>query len=67
MDDELITVKDLARLMVVSEDRIYTLAREGIIPSVRLGRSLRFSRMAINQFIANGGKALPGGCKRKAI
>ncbi len=58
--DRLLKVRDVAEIFNVSDDRIYTLSREQILPSVRVGRSLRFSRNAIEEFIANGGKALPG-------
>ena len=56
--DKLLKVKEVAGLFNISEDRVYTLAREQILPSVRLGRSLRFSEKAISQFIAEGGKSL---------
>ncbi len=62
--DRLLKVSELSEIFKVSEDRIYSLAREQIIPSVRVGRSLRFSYNAIDKFIANGGKGLPGGWKQ---
>ena len=62
---KLLKCKDLAEQWSLSEDRIYTLAREGIIPSIRIGRTLRFSPTAIEEFISNGGKALPGVWKRE--
>jgi excisionase family DNA binding protein len=58
--DQLLKVSDVAGILNVSDDRVYTLAREQIIPTVRVGRSLRFSYKALNEFIARGGKALPG-------
>lgn len=61
----LLKVFEVADMLQLSEDRVYTLAREQIIPSVRLGRTLRFSATAIEDFIANGGKALPGIYKRE--
>ena len=46
-------------------DRVYRLAREGIIPCVRLGRQLRFSPKKVEEFIENGGQALPGGWRKE--
>lgn len=39
------------------EWRLYELARRGLIPHVRLGRSVRFSRSAVAEWIARGGTA----------
>ncbi len=63
--EKLLKVSELSEIFNVSDDRIYTLAREQVIPSVRVGRTLRFSRKAIEEFIANGGKALPENCKKE--
>jgi len=63
--DRLLKVKEVAELFNISADRVYTLAREGIIPSVRLGRQLRFSTTALDKFIAEGGKSLPDRWKRE--
>ena len=40
--EALITADDLAGLLEVSRARIYELAREGLLPAVRLGRTIRF-------------------------
>ena len=39
--------------------RVYELARKGLIPSVRVGRSVRFDMGAIERFIAGGGTGSP--------
>jgi excisionase family DNA binding protein len=57
--EKLLKVKDLAEIFNLSEDRIYSLSREGLIKSVRLGRTLRFDPSAISEFISSGGKELP--------
>lgn len=54
--DKLVRVRDIAEMFDISEDRVYSLARKKLIPSVRVGRSLRFSLKAIRQFIDNGGQ-----------
>ena len=52
----LLTVDDLAELLEsISTDRIYELAREGQIPHVRVGRSVRFSAEAVAAWLASGG------------
>jgi len=56
--DKLLSVRDLSEWWSLSEDRIYTLSREGTIPHVRLGRTLRFSEARMLEFIASGGKGL---------
>jgi excisionase family DNA binding protein len=56
----------VAEALGVSRKRCYELARTGIIPSVRLGRQIRFVPAAVNTFISNGGAKLPGGWKREA-
>ena len=54
-------LRDIAWLMVqlgVSKQVAYRLLREGIVPSVRLGRSVRVSEDAFHQFIQEGGRGL---------
>lgn len=41
--------------------RIYQLAREGHLPVVRLGRSMRFDPRAVSAWLAAGGTASDGG------
>ena len=66
MASKLLVVKDVAEILGVKEERVYALAREGIIPTVRLGRQYRWSAEKIQEFIDNGGKSFPGGWKREA-
>ncbi len=51
----------------LSEQRIYTLVREGIFPPgvvVRLGRQVRINEDRLTTFLTDGGAALPGGWRR---
>lgn len=64
--DELVTANELAGLLGVSPARIYELAREGVLPVVRLGRTIRFSRRAVEMFIQGGGKSWPNGWRKSA-
>ena len=65
MAEKLMNSNEVAEILFISNERVYALAREGILPCVRLGRQLRFSPGKISQFIENGGKALPGGWRRE--
>lgn len=65
MVEKLLKVPEVARWLDLPVDRVYSMAREGILPTIRLGRQLRFDRKAIDEFIRNGGKALPAGWKWK--
>jgi excisionase family DNA binding protein len=49
----------------VSGQRLYKLAREGVIPSVRMGRLIYFSPDALDKFIEQGGSGY-GGASRRA-
>lgn len=56
----------MARILDVSESRVYELIRQDILPSVRLGRQIRVDKEALDEFIKAGGQALPGGWRREA-
>jgi putative molybdopterin biosynthesis protein len=58
------TIPAAARRLGVSIGRCYELAREGLIPTVRLGRQLRVDPQALDEWIRRGGKALPGGWRK---
>jgi len=62
----LLRVPEVARILDTSEQRVYEMARAGILPTVRLGRQIRIDKEALEQFIQDGGQALPGGWKREA-
>lgn len=62
---KLIDARQVAEQFGMPVRRVYALAREGLIPSVRLGRQVRFPVTALEEFVRNGGKALPGGWRRE--
>lgn len=66
MSGKLLRVDEVAEMLVLSQGRVYSLTREGILPSVRLGRQLRWDLRALERFIASGGKGFEGGWKREA-
>lgn len=55
--DRLLTAEDLAERWQVPKAHVYRLARDGRLPTVRLGRYRRFRLEAIAEFEAAGGSA----------
>lgn len=49
--EELLTVREAARLLTISAKKLYRMAASGRIPHVRLGRSVRFSREDLEHWI----------------
>ena len=66
MSDDLITLRKTARILGVRESRAAELARQGILPVVRLGRQVRVDPHRLATFIQAGGQPLSGGWRRKA-
>lgn len=60
------TVEYAAKRLNISTQRAYQLARESVIPVVRLGRQIKIDPEELEKFIKDGGKSLPGGWKRDA-
>lgn len=52
---DLISATEVGRMLDMSADRVYALAREDRIPHVRIGRSVKFSRQAVAAWIEDGG------------
>ena len=62
------TVKDGAELLGMRGDSFRKLDRDGVLPPgvvVRVGRRLRVDLDALERFIDDGGRALPGGWRRE--
>lgn len=51
----------VAELLDLPRKRVYLLARDGIIPHIRVGRQVRFSAQELEAWIAAGGAGYPGG------
>jgi excisionase family DNA binding protein len=62
---ELLTLDQTAKVLRVKYARAAELAREGVLPVVRLGRQIRVDPDQLSDFVSKGGKALPGGWKRQ--
>lgn len=61
---ELVGVEDVGKRLGLSRQRVYSLAREGLLPCIRLGRSVRFDPMVVEAFLRNGGRGWEEGWKR---
>lgn len=55
----MLRVTDVAELLDLPERRVYILAREGVLPHVRLGRSIRFNEAALLAWLEAGGSTYP--------
>lgn len=56
---------EVADWLGVPQQRVYELARSGLIPSIKLGRSYRFSQPALESFMTKGGQGLSDGWRHK--
>jgi len=65
MGDKLLRMDEVARLLDVSEARAYELARQEILPVVRLGRQVRVDSGRLQDWINSGGQSLPGVWRRE--
>jgi len=50
-EEPFITVKEVAKLLVVSEHWVYQAVREGLIPAYRFGGVLRFKRSEMVKWV----------------
>lgn len=60
----LLRASDVASRLGASEQRVHELARLGLLPCVRMGRSVRFDPAVVELWIQTGGKAFEGGWRR---
>jgi excisionase family DNA binding protein len=54
-EELLLTIPEVAKRLKVSDYRAYELARQGILKSVRLGKSVRVKASAINEYLSMHG------------
>lgn len=59
LGDRLLIATEVAEFLSVPRGRVYELERLGILRSIRLGRSVRFSPIDIDQFLKAGGSLGP--------
>jgi excisionase family DNA binding protein len=54
-EDELLTVPEVAKRLKLSTYRIYDLCRQGVLKSVRLGKSVRVKSAAMTEYLTKQG------------
>ena len=57
LNDQVLTIREVAQYLRLSEAKIYELARNGTIPAVRSGKSWRFQKELLMEWVRNGGEA----------
>ncbi len=54
--EKLLTATDVSEVLQIDLQRVYSLTRRKLLPTVKLGeRQYRYSKQAIERFIENGG------------
>ncbi len=61
----MLRIQDVAERLSVSVPRTYELVRLGLIPATRVGRQIRVDPQALERWIEQGGRRLPGGWRRE--
>jgi excisionase family DNA binding protein len=52
-----LTAKEVSMLLQIPLARVYELARMNLIPTVRIGRQVRFNEEALREWASRGGSA----------
>lgn len=61
----LLNMQEVAERLGVSLQRAYEMGRSGLLPVVRLGRQMRVEEGRLVAWVEGGGRALPGGWRRR--
>ena len=56
-DGEVMTISDVAQYLRISEAKVYELARNGTIPALRIGKSWRFQKDLLKQWVRKSAEA----------
>ncbi|MDQ3743600.1 MAG: helix-turn-helix domain-containing protein [Acidobacteriota bacterium] len=62
----LLTAKEVALIIQTPVARVYELARLNLLPSVRMGRQVRFNEEALRRWVSGGGTAAGKGLEQEA-
>lgn len=60
----LLTIEEAAKELGIARDRLYFLTRHGLLPCIHFGRAIRIDRLALDEWLRQGGQAWPGGWRR---
>ena len=61
MDHEMLRVDEVAALLKLGRTKVYQLVADGELPAVRIGKVLRISAEALQQWLSRQAVANPGG------
>ena len=61
MEEQLLRIPMVARVLDIPESTVYDLVRRKLLPAVKVGRHIRFSEARVREFIAQGGTARADG------
>lgn len=62
---EFLTPAEVAVTLKIGKASVYIMVTAGILPAVRLGRTVRIPRAEFEAFIASGGKSFNGGWRKE--
>lgn len=51
MQDEILTLPEVAQLLKVAEKTVYSMAQKGLLPAFKVGGQWRFKRVDLDQWI----------------
>jgi excisionase family DNA binding protein len=57
IDGDVMTIKEVAQYLRLSEAKIYELARNGTIPALRIGKSWRFQKESLLVWLRKSAQA----------
>jgi excisionase family DNA binding protein len=52
---ELLKISEVAKILKLSENRVYVLTKQGVIPSVKVSGSVRVLQNDLEEYIKGGG------------
>lgn len=55
--EKMLRASDVAKMLDLDIQRVYDYTRKGLLPSIRIGKIIRYSPAQIHAFIEKGGKA----------
>ena len=64
-EGEILRVEEAARLLRIGRNQCYDAIARGELPAVRIGKSIRLSRTALERWMAESNKRVPGPIARE--
>lgn len=64
--DKLQTIEWASEIIGIPKTSCYAMARQGILPVVKVGRQYRVDPEALREWVRKGGQSYPGGWRKEA-